>query len=270
MSMLKFMCACKFDRYIHLRLWMPFGKVCLPFFEFGLPFPWKWSIEGDSKSWFRFLEWHKSWRRKPHVKFLFEDRLPEEIQEQRHLQCKLNRQSSCWTERSNGECSVSKVRMQCFKMANASVSEMHDFTPTDACDFYCVTGRRLFTRTHCSTTIIIFFFFFILNGTFSKNTYSFFSFWSLFCLDFHFPCVKNAIQMLLGTSRCAHHPTSHSPSCSSASVHSRRVSDPYVLLATPLGLLSCMRMWGRVSAMSTTSQLSRSRCALLVGKLHSG
>ena len=60
-------------------------------------------------------------------------------------------------ERSNGECSVSQVRMQCFKMANASVSEMYDFTPTDACDFYCVMGRRLFTHTHCSTTIIIFF-----------------------------------------------------------------------------------------------------------------
>jgi len=78
--MLEFMCSINVVRYIHLRLQKPFGKVWLPFFEFGLPFPWKRSIEGDSKSRFQFLEQRKSWRRKQHVEFLFEDRLLEEIQ----------------------------------------------------------------------------------------------------------------------------------------------------------------------------------------------
>ena len=41
---------------------------------------------------------------------------------------------------------------QCF-----SVLEMHHFSLTDACDFHCVTGHRLFTCMCCSTTIIIIF-----------------------------------------------------------------------------------------------------------------
>jgi hypothetical protein len=88
-------------RYIHLQPQKPFGMVCLPFFEFRLPFLWKRSIEGDSKLQFRFPEQCKSSRRKLHVEVLFEDRLLVETREQRPRQWKLNLQSS-WREGGKG------------------------------------------------------------------------------------------------------------------------------------------------------------------------